>query len=139
MNYSHTIQNFTYRFNSLKTLLAKASPYRSGDALAGLAADNYKERVAAQMALADVPLKNFLNEAIIPYETDEVTRLIIDEHDAIAFLSLAHFTVGNLRDWLLSDEADTIVLQNISKGLTPEMVAAVSKLMRNQDLIAVAQ
>jgi ethanolamine ammonia-lyase large subunit len=139
MSYSYTIQNFTYKFNSLKTLLAKATPFRSGDALAGLVAESYKERVAAQLALADVPLKTFLNEAIIPYETDEVTRLIIDEHDFLAFLPISHFTVGELRDWLLSDETDTITLQKLAKGLTPEMVAAVSKLMRNQDLISVAQ
>ena len=91
MSYSYTIQNFTYKFNSLKTLLAKATPFRSGDALAGLVAESYKERVAAQLALADVPLKTFLNEAIIPYETDEVTRLIIDEHDFLAFLPISHF------------------------------------------------
>lgn len=139
MSYSYTIQNFTYRFSSLKTLLAKATPFRSGDALARLVAESYKERVAAQLALADVPLKTFLNEAIIPYETDEVTRLIIDEHDFLAFLPVSHFTVGELRDWLLSDETDTIKLQKLAKGLTPEMVAAVSKLMRNQDLISIAQ
>ncbi|MRG47163.1 ethanolamine ammonia-lyase subunit EutB [Chitinophaga sp. SYP-B3965] len=135
MAYKTTIQQHTYSFSDLKTLLAKASPYRSGDALAGLAADTYEERVAAQMALADVPLKTFLQEAVIPYETDEITRLIIDTHDATAFAPISHFTVGDFRDWLLSDYADLTV----SKGLTPEMVAAVSKLMRNQDLISVAK
>jgi ethanolamine ammonia-lyase large subunit len=139
MAYSFTIQHHTYRFNELRTLLAKASPLRSGDALAGIAASDYKERVAAQLALADVPLPHFLNEAIIPYEQDEVTRLIIDTHDATAFAPIAHFTTGQLRDWLLSDEANTITLQKLAPGLTPEMVAAVSKLMRNQDLIAVAK
>ena len=139
MSYRYTIQNHTYNFDSLKTLLAKASPFRSGDALAGVAAADYKERVAAQLALADVPLRNFLSEAVIPYEKDEVTRLIIDSHDANAFAPVAHFTTGQFRDWLLSDEADPLTLNQLLHGLTPEMVAAVSKLMRNQDLISVAR
>jgi ethanolamine ammonia-lyase large subunit len=133
MSYRSTIQHKTYQFADLRTLLAKATPFRSGDALAGLAAESYEERVAAQIALADVPLKTFLQEMIIPYEQDEVTRLIIDTHDAAAFAPISHFTVGELRDWLLSDDA---VLP--TPGLTPEMVAAVSKLMRNQDLISIA-
>lgn len=120
-------------------MLAKASPYRSGDALAGLTASSYQERVAAQMALADIPLRDFLQQAIIPYERDEVTRLIIDTHHADAFAPVSHFTVGQWRDWLLSDAADTVTLQHLAPGLTPEMVAAVSKLMRNQDLISVAR
>ena len=139
MSYHATIQNQVYVFTDLKTLLAKASPLRSGDILAGLAAASHEERIAAQIALADVPLKNFLNETVIPYEEDEVTRLIIDEHDAAAFLPVAHFTVGELRDWLLSNTANTITLQKLAPGFMPEMIAAVSKLMRNQDLIAVAQ
>ncbi|SFO82480.1 Ethanolamine ammonia-lyase heavy chain [Chitinophaga sp. YR627] len=139
MSYQHTIHHKRYQFADLRTLMAKATPFRSGDALAGLAADTYEERVAAQMTLADVPLKTFLQEAIIPYEEDEITRLIIDTHDQTAFAPVSHFTVGELRDWLLSDVADTRTLQQLSKGLTPEMVAAVSKLMRNQDLISVAQ
>jgi len=139
MLYQYTIRGFTYRFKDLKELLAKASPLRSGDVLAGLAAETYEERVAAQLVLADVPLKVFLNEAVVPYEKDEVTRLIIDTHDVIAFAPISHFTVGELRDWLLSDQVDTFVLQQIAFGLTPEMVAAVSKLMRNQDLILVAK
>jgi len=139
MSYRYTIQNHTYHFNTLTTLLAKAGPFRSGDALAGVAAADYKERVAAQLALADVPLKNFLQEAVIPYEQDEVTRLIIDSHNAAAFAPIAHFTTGQFRDWLLSDDADALALQQLAPGLTPEMVAAVSKLMRNQDLISVAR
>ena len=139
MPYRYTIANRVYLFEDLKTLLAKASPLRSGDVLAGLAAEGFEERIAAQLALADLPLKTFLNEAVIPYETDDVTRLIIDEHDREAFAPISHFTVGQLRDWLLSDQADTPALQALAAGLTPEMVAAVSKLMRNQDLIAVAQ
>jgi len=138
MAFKRTIQHKTYHFNDLRTLLAKATPFRSGDALAGLAADNYEERVAAQMALADVPLKVFLNEAVIPYEKDEVTRLIMDTHDTVAFAPVSHFTVGEFRDWLLGDSATTIALQQLAPGITPEMVAAVSKLMRNQDLISVA-
>lgn len=139
MAYKTTIQQHTYVFSDLKTLLAKASPYRSGDVLAGLAADSYEERVAAQMALAEVPLKNFLQETVIPYETDEITRLIIDTHNAAAFAPISHFSVGAFRDWLLSDYADLLTLQQITKGITPEMAAAVSKLMRNQDLISVAK
>ena len=139
MSYSFTIGGFTYRFSDLKELLAKASPLRSGDGLARLAAETYEERVAAQMALADLPLVQFLNEAVISYEADDITRLIIDTHDKTAFAPISHFTVGDLRDWLLSDEADTGTLQQIAPGLTPEMVAAVSKLMRNQDLILVAK
>jgi ethanolamine ammonia-lyase large subunit len=137
--YKHTIGNKTYQFNNLKTLLAKASPYRSGDELAGLCAENYEERVIAQITLANVPLKAFLNEMIIPYEKDEITRLIIDEHDQIAFYPISSLTVGEFRDWLLINETDTSVLTQVSPGITPEMAAAVSKLMRNQDLIAVAK
>lgn len=139
MGYRYTIRQHNYVFNDLKTLLAKASSHRSGDVLAGLAAESYQQRIAAQMALANVPLKAFLNEAIIPYETDDITRLIIDNHNAIAFAPISHFTVGDLRNWLLSYQADTNALTQVASGLTPEMVAAVSKLMRNQDLIAVAQ
>ncbi|WP_375435768.1 ethanolamine ammonia-lyase subunit EutB [uncultured Hymenobacter sp.] len=139
MAYHHTIRNRVYQFADLKTLLARASPLRSGDGLAGVAADTYEERVAAQLTLADVPLRNFLHEVLIPYEQDEVTRLIIDTHDAAAFAPVSHFTVGQLRDWLLTDTTDTRTLQQLAPGLTPEMVAAVSKLMRNQELIAVAR
>jgi ethanolamine ammonia-lyase large subunit len=139
MAYRSTIRNFTYVFDDLRTLLARATPHRSGDALAGLTAATYEERVAAQIALADVPLKTFLNEVVIPYETDDVTRLIIDTHDVKNFAAIAHFTLGDLRDWLLSDEADTKLLQQLAFAFTPEIIAAVSKLMRNQDLIAVAQ
>lgn len=137
--YAHTILGKVYRFDNLRMLLAKASPQRSGDVLAGLSADTYEERVAAQITLADVPLKDFLSEMIIPYEDDEVTRLIIDEHDAGAFTLISHHTVGSFRDWLLLNQTDCDELSAINKGLTPEMVAAVSKLMRNQDLIAVAK
>ena len=139
MAYQHTIRNKVYRFDDLKTLLAKATPYRSGDALAGLVADSYEERIAAQIALADLPLTVFLNEAIIPYEKDEITRLIIDGHNEIAFQPISHLTVGQLRDWLLTEETDTKTLQQLAPGITPETAAAVSKLMRNQDLIAVAK
>jgi ethanolamine ammonia-lyase large subunit len=139
MAYHHTIGKKTYRFSDLRTLLAKASPHRSGDVLAGLSAESYEERVAAQITLADVPLKVFLNEVIIPYEEDEITRLIIDNHDNTAFSLISSLTVGELRDWLLRDETDALTLKNLAPGITPEMAAAVSKLMRNQDLIAVAK
>lgn len=133
-----TIGKRSFHFGSLKDLLAKASPKRSGDQLAGVAAERDEERVAAQMALADVPLRLFLDEPIIPYETDEVTRLIIDTHNAAALAPVAPMTVGEFRDWLLGYETTTEMLSALAPGLTPEMVAAVSKLMRNQDLILVA-
>ena len=137
--YQHTIGSKVYRFDDLRVLLAKASPFRTGDALAGLSADTYEERVAAQITLADVPLKNFLNEALIPYEEDEVTRLIIDGHDPKGFELISHLTIGDFRDWLLGEETDLPTLKSIEKAVTPEMAAAVSKIMRNQDLIAVAK
>ncbi len=139
MEFRHTLQSTTYRFESLKELLAKAAPSRSGDALAGVAALTYEERVAAQMALAEVTLKTFINEALVPYEDDEVTRLIIDEHNTSSFALISSLTVGEFRDWLLADTTTTSQLQQIAAGITPEMVAAVSKLMRNQDLISVAK
>lgn len=123
---------------NLKDLLAKATPARSGDELAGIAARTAEERVAAQMQLADLPLRTFLDEAVIPYETDEVTRLIIDTHDSAAFQPVLHLTVGEFRDWLLNDEVTGEVLASLAKGITPEMAAAVSKLMRVQDLVTVA-
>ena len=138
MAYKTLIGHQHYVFNDLKTLMAKATPLRSGDQLAGVAAENATERVAAQMALADVPLKQFLTEALISYEQDEITRLIIDEHRSDLFAPISHFTVGDFRNWLLSEDATTQKLQQLAFGLTPEMVAAVSKIMRNQDLILVA-
>ena len=137
--YHHTLDGERHRFDDLKALLAAASRRRSGDELAGLAAESEARRVAAQYALADLPLRRFLSEALVPYETDEVTRLIFDGHSAAAFAPIAHLTVGAFRDWLLSDRADEAALRTLSPGLTPEMVAAVSKLMRNQDLVAVAR
>ena len=137
--YHHTVGTQRYRFDDLKTLLARATPERSGDHLAGVAAGSAEERAAAQRALAEVPLRQFLNEAVVPYEADEVTRLIIDTHDAAALAPVAHLTVGGLREWLLSDEADGAALRALAPGLTPEMVAAASKIMRNQDLVQVAR
>jgi ethanolamine ammonia-lyase large subunit len=135
----HSIDAVTYVFDSLKDLLAKASPARSGDELAGIAARSAVERVAAQMTLADLPLAAFLEEPVIPYEVDEVTRLIFDTHDASAFAAVSSLTVGDFRNVLLSEEADGNFLSSLSAGLMPEMAAAVSKLMRVQDLIAVAR
>jgi ethanolamine ammonia-lyase large subunit len=136
--YSSVLGVERHGFDDLRTVLACASPHRSGDELAGIAAASHARRVAARFALADVPLKAFLQEALIPYESDAVTRLIIDAHEPPAFSVVSHMTVGDFRDWLLSYEADTAALASLAPGLTPEMVAAVSKLMRNQDLIAVA-
>lgn len=138
MAYSTTINNARWTFADLKTLLGKASPARSGDALAGLAASSAIERVAAQMALADLPLKEFLNVAVIPYEDDEVSRLIFDSHDRAAFAAVSHLSVGGFREWLLDERTTTADLARLAPGLTPEMVAAVCKLMRAQDLIVVA-
>ncbi len=139
MPYVHQAGSRRFAFADLKDLMAKATPPRSGDMLAGIAAASAEENVAAKMALADLPLKTFLSEAVVPYEEDEVTRLIIDRHDPIAFAPVSALTVGDFRDWLLSDAADGPALARLAPGLTPEMVAAVSKLMRNQDLILVAK
>ena len=139
MTYRHSIGSTTYTFANLRDLLAKATPPRSGDRLAGVAAETAEQMIAARMALADLPLRQFLVEAVIPYESDEVTRLIVDTHDAAAFASVASLTVGGFRDWLLSDAATPAVLKALASGITPEMAAAVSKLMRNQDLILVAK
>ncbi|HEY3988026.1 MAG TPA: ethanolamine ammonia-lyase subunit EutB [Acidobacteriaceae bacterium] len=135
----HTIDGTTYTFAGLKELLARATPERSGDELAGIAARSAVERVAAQITLADLPLAAFLDEPLIPYETDEVTRLIFDSHDAAAFVPIASLTVGEFRDALLSGNSTAGTLAALAPGLTPEMAAAVSKLMRVQDLIAVAR
>ena len=139
MTYRHVIGNTAYIFDDLRDLLAKASPPRSGDRLAGIAAESAEQMVAARIVLADVPLKQFLNETVIPYEADEVTRLIVDSHDAEAFAAISSLTVGSFRDWLLSAKAGSDVLKVASRGITPEMAAAVSKLMRNQDLILAAK
>jgi ethanolamine ammonia-lyase large subunit len=139
MRYQHTIGPATWQFQDLKEVMAKATPLRSGDQLAGIAAATAAERMAARMCLAELPLSRFLEEALVPYESDEVTRLVIDGHDAAAFAPVAHLTVGDFRNWLLSDAADPAALSALAPGLTPEMVAAVSKLMRNQDLILAAR
>jgi ethanolamine ammonia-lyase large subunit len=135
--YTATVGATRYVFEDIRCLLSKASPLRSGDCLAGVAAGSAAERVAAQMALADVPLPTFLNEVVVPYEIDEVTRLIIDSHNVAAFSTIKHFTVGDLRDWLLSDSATAETISALTPGLTPEMVAAVAKISRNQDLILI--
>src|SRR5687767_396685 len=129
MPYAHTVDSVAYRFPDLKTLLARASPHRSGDALAGVAAASAEERMAARLALADLPLKTFLNEML--YEEDDVTRLILDSHDRNVFSSISALTVGEFRNYLLETEE----ISPLAPGLTPEMAAAVSKLMRNQDLV----
>src|SRR5579862_7262988 len=139
MIYRHTIDATSYVFDDLRDLLAKATPLRSGDRLAGIAADTAQQRIAARLALADVPLRQFLNEPVVPYEDDEVTRLILDSHDVAGFVPIASLTVGGFRDWLLSDAATGETLRKVARAITPEMAAAVSKLMRNQDLILVAR
>jgi ethanolamine ammonia-lyase large subunit len=139
MIYRHAIAAHSYVFDDLRDLLAKATPPRSGDRLAGLAAETAEQMIAARMALADVPLRQFLEETVVAYEDDDVTRLIIDSHDAPAFAAISSLTVGAFRDWLLSDAATPATLAQAARGITPEMAAAVSKLMRNQDLILVAK
>ncbi|CAN5233786.1 ethanolamine ammonia-lyase subunit EutB [soil metagenome] len=137
--YHADLSGTRHRFADLRHLLAAASPYRSGDVLAGIAAESAEQRIAARFALADLPLRVFLDAALIPYEADEVTRLIVDRHDAAAFGRIAHLTVGGFREWLLANDTDRATLAAVAPGVTPEMAAAVSKLMRNQDLIAVAR
>ena len=137
--YSCTVRGVKHTFPDLRTLLARASPLRSGDQLAGIAAAHAEERVLAQIALAALPLKIFQDEAVVPYELDAVTRLLVDTQDHSAFAPVAEFTVGEFRDWLLSDDATGDRIQSLAPGLLPEMVAAVSKLMRAQDLICVAK
>src|SRR3984957_14747006 len=137
--YTPDIAGARYAFSQLRELLAAASSARSGDTLAGIGASSQQQRVAARYILADLPLTIFLSEAVVPYEADEITRLIIDTHDREAFAPVAHMTVGQWREWLLSDSVDGAALTQLAPGLTPEMVAAVSKLMRNQDLITVAR
>ncbi len=137
--FSHMVGARTYIFRDLKDLMAKATPLRSGDCLAGLAAASAEERVAAQMTLAAVPLATFLSNLLIPYEQDEISRLIIDDHDAAAFSRISHLTVGDFRNWLLSDAVDEQMLTAVAPGITPEMAAAVSKIMRVQDLILAAK
>jgi len=137
--YSSTVGHQTYAFDDLRTLLARATPARSGDALAGIAARSAEERVAAQLALAELPLKALLEEHVVPYEADEVTRLIVDSHDASAFAPVSHLTVGDFRNWLLDYATTGEALTRLAPGLTPEMAAAVSKVMRVQDMVAVAR
>jgi ethanolamine ammonia-lyase large subunit len=137
--YHAVIGTHRWVFSDLKDLMAKATPLRAGDMLAGIAAGSGEENVAAKMCLADLPLKTFLNEAVIPYESDEVTRLIIDHHDVAAFAPIAHLTVGDFRNYLLSDATTSTALAALARGITPEMAAAVAKIMRNQDLILVAK
>ncbi|MBU3007769.1 ethanolamine ammonia-lyase subunit EutB [Cobetia amphilecti] len=137
--YRYTLGSQVHRFANLAELMAKATPARSGDRLAGVIAETAEERVVAQLCLAELPLKTFLEDVLIPYEQDDITRLIIDEHDPVAFLPIAHLTVGDFRNWLLSDLATPALLAQVRAGITPEMAAAVSKLMRNQDLILVAK
>ncbi len=139
MAYRSTVGLRGHVFSSLREVMAKASPARSGDYLAGLGAGSYEERMAARMVLAELPLRTFLDEALIPYETDEITRLIVDRHDVAAFVPVSHLTVGDFRNWLLLDSTDSAALAALAPGITPEMAAAVSKLMRNQDLILVAR
>src|SRR5215207_8822338 len=139
MRYRTTIDSQVFDFDDLRQVMAFASPARSGDYLAGIGAATSQQRMAARHVLAETPLRQFLSEALIPYEEDNITRLIIDGHDAAAFAPVAHLTVGDFRNWLLSEQASTEALAALAPGLTPEMAAAVSKLMRNQDLIAVAR
>ena len=139
MVYRHTVGRTAWAFGDLRDLMAKATPLRSGDMLAGIAAGSAEEGMAARHCLADLPLKTFLARPLVPYEDDDVTRLIVDGHDDAAFAPIAHLTVGDFRDWLLSDLATPAVLARVARGITPEMAAAVSKIMRNQDLILAAK
>ncbi|MBM9500049.1 ethanolamine ammonia-lyase subunit EutB [Leptospira sp. 201903071] len=139
MDYRIRIQNRHYQFADLKSVLAKATPLRSGDILAGIAAASYEERIAAQMILSDLPLTLFLEELLIPYEEDEVTRLIVDSHDPVAFSPISSLSVGEFREFLLNEKTDSEVLRKLAFGITPEMAAAVSKICSIQDLISIAR
>src|SRR5262249_34614045 len=139
MDYTYRIGAETHRFGDSRDLLARATPRRAGGVLAGVAAQSDAQRMAARLALADLPLRRFLDEPLIPYEEDEITRLVLDGHDAAAFAPIAHLSVGAFRDWLLSEATDPRTLAALAPGVTPEMAAAVSKIMRNQDLILVAR
>ncbi len=139
MPFAHTVDGVTWTFADLRELLARASPHRSGDVLAGVAARSAEERMAARLALADVPIRELLREPVIPYEEDDVTRLVADAHDAAALAPVAHLTVGELREWLLDDATGPAELSALAPGVTPELAAAVSKLMRNQDLVLAAR
>jgi ethanolamine ammonia-lyase large subunit len=139
MKYTQSIKGRSYCFADLKTLLAKASPLRSADELAGIAAASEEERAVAQWLLADLPLTTFLAEPLIPPEDDEVSRLIEESHDRAAYAPISSLSVGEFREWLLSDFTSDEEIASIRMGITPEMAAAVSKIMRNQDLISVAR
>ncbi|MDX2201354.1 MAG: ethanolamine ammonia-lyase subunit EutB [Hyphomicrobiaceae bacterium] len=139
MAYRTSVGRTSYAFRDLKDLMAKATPPRSGDRLAGIAAESAEACVAAKMALADLPLKTILNEPLVPYEACDVTRLILDGHDAAAFAEIASLTVGEFRELLLSERTTGETLARLAPGITPEMAAAVSKIMRNQDLVLAAR
>ena len=136
--YKHTVNNSVFGFKTLAELMAKATPLRSGDELAGIAAGSSQERVAAQMALSELTLDTFLKNPLIPYEMDEVTRLIFDTHDSENFKKITHFTIGDFRNYLLEYSTQKEELQNIKFAITPEMAAAVSKIMSIQDMILVS-
>ena len=138
MSLRQTIGRTTWAFKDLKDLMAKATPLRSGDALAGVAPSCAEEGAAARLTLADQPLARFLAEPLVPYEADEVTRLICDAHDGEAFAPIASLTVGEFREFLLAETTTHTTLAALAPGVTPEMAAAVSKIMRNQDLILAA-
>ncbi|RLS53762.1 MAG: ethanolamine ammonia lyase large subunit, partial [Planctomycetota bacterium] len=138
MAYSHVIRGEQYNFADLKALLAKANEPKSGDLLAGLAAKNERERIAAKMALADLPLREFLAHPILDPDSDDVSKVIFDTHNSVAFKPIASLTVGELREYLLQDLPQGAELKNLQQGLNPEMVAAVTKLLANKELIAIA-
>ena len=138
MAFASTVRSERFNFADLRELLAKANEEKSGDALAGIAAANQRERVAAKRALADVRLEEVLSQPVIDPDVDEVSRLILDSHDRAAFAPLASQTVGEFREWLLDDATDAGRLRFSQAGITPEMAAAVAKLMSNKDLVLAA-
>ncbi len=127
-----------YEFKSLKEVLAKANEFRSGDELAGVSALTAEERVAAKAVLAEVKLSDLRNNPVVPYEEDEVTRIIQDDVNEKIYEEIKNWTVSELREWILDLKTDGAMIHRISKGLTSEMVAAVAKLMGNMDLVAAA-
>jgi ethanolamine ammonia-lyase large subunit len=138
MRLAATLRNIVYHFDSLREVLAKANPPKSGDDLAGVAARSAVERIAARAVLANVTLRALRENPVVPYEQDELTRMVEHSLDEAAFAAVAHLSVGQFREWLLESDTDGLKIRSISAGLTPEMAAAACKLMSNLDLMTVA-
>lgn len=138
MPYSQVLRNERFVFADLRELLAKSSESKSGDLLAGIAATSERERIAAKMALADVPLQAFLKQPVIDPEIDDVSRLILDHHPSEAFQLFASMTIGELREWMLQRFSQPSAYDELKNILTPEMVSALTRVLSNKELVALA-